>query len=917
MSKIQGKPFIQSVVDSLTDELKKDLLDLMNGDEQTPVFRSMINKNALITAGTDKNKVQFVFLETWNKNYTGYLIYNNSYCVLVGFNANTQDMSILNIDVAKQTCNLVKQPLSILELRFCLQDAADHINASEIDSGSATADQVLAADGDGGAEWKNVMDVITPETVETGDAVQLFGFDSQGNLVKDEMPEGITVDETVIEDSPNAVAGGAVYDAIADAQSAAEAKTDALQEGLENGTVVPNKSQTANDLEPVSSESGSEQETPFINQGTATNNNDANAEVDTGITGKQLEKQGNTICKNQWFDKSNFGATDTINGITFTNNNDGTISVSGTATDTASYSLGSVNLNGKRYLLSGSPSSSTDNNYFLYDAYNGNKANANGKISVFRSGGGSVTFTIRVTNGTAISGVVVFKPQLVCIDQWFNDDVPQDLLDHPEHWSWHQNYGDYIAYNTGTLVNSDGRYLECGQSWNVWDEQWESGTIAWRTGAKENDGTRIRSKNPIEIIPNRDYYFKTNGVSFTACWYDKDNNFIKTDYPVDSSLAYAIKKSPSNAKYLMFSPYATYGTTYNNDITISLYYEGEDYSQYIPYKAPKVYDTGTEELRKAGSVKDTKAPDGTIHRLVGVVDLSTLSWTEYISGAWYSDGIKNDILKQADLDTLPYIISNKYTRVTRRALENEGDIAIEPSTNANAGRIRIISSSSPTGTLYYGLAIQTTEQGTSFAENIEINDMSYMAWYSAYTDENTNTLVSIPQGCKIFYPAWYVGFLDSLGQRNDIDWASEQIVSQEQLSADKTELQGVDTQLLNAIGGTLRHCLAIQESELDFEDTDFVDLGSLSWSTYSSGTNVLRTATISGAKNGVSGSVPKLLSTKYGVGTSATISSLSSTLANKTLSLVKDSNILALRDDELTDTANLKGILLAYEKASE
>ena len=52
------------------------------------------------------------------------------------------------------------------------------------------------------------------------------------------------------------------------------------------------------------------------------------------------------------------------------------------------------------------------------------------------------------------------------------------------------------------------------------------------------------------------------------------------------------------------------------------------------------------------------------------------------------------------------------------------------------------------------------------------------------------------------------------------------------LASDKTELQGVDSQLLNAIGGTLRNVLAVKES-LDFDNTAFLDLGTLSWA-YSS-----------------------------------------------------------------------------------
>lgn len=162
MSKVQGKPFIQLVVDTLGD-LKSDLLDLVNGSDKTPEFRSLINQSAKIT-GSDKNKVQFVTLETWAKVYTGYLIYNNSYCVLVAFTNNTQLLTTLNIDVTKQTFTTVKEYLDINEFRRYLEEADEHIVAGEIDSGSATEGQVLTADGQGKAQWSDAPNSVINQT---------------------------------------------------------------------------------------------------------------------------------------------------------------------------------------------------------------------------------------------------------------------------------------------------------------------------------------------------------------------------------------------------------------------------------------------------------------------------------------------------------------------------------------------------------------------------------------------------------------------------------------------------------------------------------------------------------------------------------------------------------------------------------
>ena len=58
-----------------------------------------------------------------------------------------------------------------------------------------------------------------------------------------------------------------------------------------------------------------------------------------GIPAKDYIVKGKTIVWNQLLDKSKYPATTTKNGVTFTNNGDGTITVNGTAGSTVSYNL--------------------------------------------------------------------------------------------------------------------------------------------------------------------------------------------------------------------------------------------------------------------------------------------------------------------------------------------------------------------------------------------------------------------------------------------------------------------------------------------------------------------------------------------------------------------------------------------------
>ena len=124
MSKIQGKPFIEKVIQSLTDALRTDLVSLINGANQSPAFRSLINSSHYISAG-DKNKVSHVVLETWNKTYTGYLIYTDDFCVVISYSRNTQDLDILTINLTNQSYKIVREPLTITELRFELEEGSE------------------------------------------------------------------------------------------------------------------------------------------------------------------------------------------------------------------------------------------------------------------------------------------------------------------------------------------------------------------------------------------------------------------------------------------------------------------------------------------------------------------------------------------------------------------------------------------------------------------------------------------------------------------------------------------------------------------------------------------------------------------------------------------------------------------------
>lgn len=372
-----------------------------------------------------------------------------------------------------------------------------------------------------------------------------------------------------------------------------------------------------------------------------------------------------------------------------------------------------------------------------------------------------------IINGLGQTINVSQTDKIVDLTKWFNGDIPQDLLDNPETFSWYYN-GD-LTYNTGEIRDCNGEYLVCGGR-NVWDEVL---TISSNT---------LSSTNYIRVIPNKPYYLYAPKDAVVS-YYDKDKTLISSETATHNDTF----TTPNNCTYIKFE-IASYGTTYNNDITISLYYStGDGYDEYYPYEEPNVYETGTEVLRKAGTAKDIKLPSGTIERHIGSVDLgsaSFLSWGKYsfeyggITHYYFStsnspfkgtisgrvDFVANGLCAKYQIANYATVRWGTYPAYTTNRGELDciafytGLISVYDKSLDNASSTVSDFKASNVGVIVYGeLATPITEQGTPFSENIQIDDYGTMAFKDA--DEE---YVEIPQGVKIFYPADYVLFIDSL-----------------------------------------------------------------------------------------------------------------------------------------------------------
>ena len=666
----------------------------------------------------------------------------------------------------------------------------------------------------------------------------------------------------------------------------------------------------ADNLTPYDESAGDDQDEPFILQATGTGNG-TQPDFSTGSGALMKEKQGNTVVVNQLVNAfSGVGG----NGLTATYS-DGVLTVTGTVeADETNYftcfeptkliikdhkylfvNFKSIFGKNVAFQMTSSPWSSVFSNISSDYAIKTALVDAVAPIAF-----------VLLTQGDVIDSKT--RPLSIDLTQWFNGDIPQDLLDNPA--NFFRYYNGSLAYNEGTLVNANGRYIKC-IGMNQWDEVAEPGSIN-SDGSNQSNLTYLRSKNYIPVISNATYYFKCPDVTyFVVHYYDADKKHIDLVAAKNQT-----RTTPSNCAYIRFYlGNDNYGTTYNHDISINLYYEDEPRClTYEPYQVLTNNDTGTEVLRSAGNAKDSKAPDGTVHRRIGSY---TFTGNEaYSSGTYgrvYVSGITSVVKIPAIRSNKANILFSNFIAIDDAHLETN-DRQISISENGSVGFCLVKGTSTDMGdvdalkaeivgkTIYFELAEPTTEQGTPYSENLVIDDFGSMDFDS-----------DVPQGCLIFYPVDYKAFVDTLYKYTD--GTPSNIALKSDVASEQSARESVDSQLKNALGGTLRQCLCVKET-LDFDNTDFVDLGNLDWSLTSA--NYYRSTSLQSIIKPApsNSSVAKILCTL--VKTNA-VNNLNSTV--REIGVDTSGRVclypLTTYTDATTFKNAMKGVLLAYEKASE
>ena len=284
--------------------------------------------------------------------------------------------------------------------------------------------------------------------------------------------------------------------------------------------------------------------------------------------------KGNSVVWNQLCDVSAY-VNKTENGVTFTKNADGSISVStdaNGATDDTYTTTAIMNLPlSHSTLLIGCPKGGSTTTYLIHNPWEGRPEVGEGLI--YKNIASTAEVRILVKKGTIISSPIVFRPRYYDLTKIFESGNEPTTIE--EFYQRIPMGVDLNAYNEGEVIHMKATGIK-SVGVNAWDEEIESGYIDTTNGNKvgTSDAYR-RSVNMIEVISGAEYYINATGARLF--FYDADGNFIQYyGMPNDQPGKFSV---PSNASFLAFFTQKEY---YKTDICINLS-DAAINGKYYPY----------------------------------------------------------------------------------------------------------------------------------------------------------------------------------------------------------------------------------------------------------------------------------------------------------------------------------------------
>lgn len=421
----------------------------------------------------------------------------------------------------------------------------------------------------------------------------------------------------------------------------------------------------------------------------------------SGVPARNYSILGKSIVWNQILDKSKYPETTTTNGITFTNNGDGTITVNGTATQDVWFNIilettPSLQIDHKGLLI-GCPSDGGVSRY-LMRLSNSNDDIGNGKI--FSVNLENLILRIFIKSGYTATNLK-FVPQLFDLTKMFGAGnepaTPEEFRAmFPD---------DYYPYNAGELKSIMPEAVEASrvERFQLLDKSKypATATISGVTFTNNGDGTitangtasssdsaycNLRNTKKVPVGHKILISGGVTGASWSSYMlYDASDPLYGIDSPGGGRI-YIIRTSAVNPYIFIAKGYTVSNLVFepqlfdltemfgagNEPATVAefwqrvpekLYSYNPDAYKRVNIPSSKYFPDG---MRSAGGARDEIQNDEVIKR-IGSVDLGTLNWT--YSGAgdnryFVTMGI-SDIKKISGSSEIPGLLNAIYPAVAQ------------------------------------------------------------------------------------------------------------------------------------------------------------------------------------------------------------------------------------------------------------
>lgn len=186
----------------------------------------------------------------------------------------------------------------------------------------------------------------------------------------------------------------------------------------------------------------------------------------SGWTGAKLTRCGKNMLKNT-------ATSQTTNGVTFTVNADGSVTVNGTATANAYFVVGKLTLSAGSYIVSGCPANGSSSKYFVYADHSGGKSDYGSGGAFTLADTKEVIATIAVRSGITVSNLT-FYPMIRLAS--ITDDTFEPYQGDIYTVDFGQTvYGGTLDWQTGVLTADRAMITLSGAENYTYVNGWQSG----------------------------------------------------------------------------------------------------------------------------------------------------------------------------------------------------------------------------------------------------------------------------------------------------------------------------------------------------------------------------------------------------------------------------------------------------------